>query len=79
MCSKCSKLTTVSPAPPIFLSTIFWIQRLSVIRLIFHKWRLIFALAIVDDPTPHRLHFLNINFSKIIPSIEFKQIEGYHD
>jgi len=44
----------VSPTPPIFLSTIFWIQRLSVIRLIFHKWRLIFALAIVDDPTPHR-------------------------
>jgi hypothetical protein len=58
--TKCSKLTTVSHAPPTFLSMIFWIQRLSVIRLIFHKWRLIFALARVDDPTPHQTRKVGI-------------------
>jgi len=42
---------------PFFLLMIFWLSRPRRSRLIFHWWRLIFALEIVDDFTPHLNYF----------------------
>jgi hypothetical protein len=51
---NCSKMTTVGLFAASHVSTFFSSDGPRVCRLFFHKWRLIFALEIVDDIAPHR-------------------------